>query len=29
LEIAVNQGNIVTLENLSTASEIRIKFNNG
>jgi len=28
LEIAVNQGNIATLENLSTASEIRIKFNN-
>lgn len=29
LEIAVNQGNIATLENLGTASEIRIKFNNG
>ncbi|MEN6618936.1 MAG: SAM-dependent chlorinase/fluorinase [Rikenellaceae bacterium] len=29
LEIAVNQGNIAMLENLNTASEIRIKFNNG
>lgn len=29
LELAVNQGNIATLENLSVASEIRIKFNNG
>lgn len=28
LELAVNQGNIAALENLGTASEIRIKFNN-